>query len=435
MIKKVILAVMCTPTLIYGNLNKDLNNFFRNFGSSSNIDNAEIYSGQKAGYATGGGFTLRNRVVNSQLVSVNLPSFDAGCGGIDIFSGGFSFINKQQLVNTLKSIGSSAVSYSFLLGLETVSPQIANGIKQLQTWMNDINSMNINSCEAGATLAGSVWPQQREASQHVCKNIGTSLGGFSDFVSARHNCSDKQSYREQISRISNSEYEDMYRDEYNIAWEAIQKQRFLSENKELAEFFMSLTGTLIVKQEGDKTEIIPWPSKIQDESFLQTLMDGGSANVYHCSKRNQCLSLHEKSITISEKESWVGKITSVLRGMQEKIELDEELNKEEQEFLSKTRLPLYKIVNVLTAYKKGHCPVDLLQVADLVAMDLLIQYLREVIETVREGTYQLRRESMYANEIDNYLNDLDRIERSVRYYETRNMNQLKLEFQDRKSVV
>ena len=61
---------------------------------------------------------------NYPLVNARLPSLRAGCGGIDLFGGAFSFINKQQFVALLQNIGSNAVGYAFKLALQSISPDI-----------------------------------------------------------------------------------------------------------------------------------------------------------------------------------------------------------------------------------------------------------------------------------------------------------------------
>src|ERR1700722_3305751 len=196
--------------------------------STGNITPAEIYQGQKAGYATGGGVTIRNRVQNLHPATITMPSFDAGCGGIDIYAGGLSFVNGAQLEETLKSIGSASAAYAFMLALETVSPQIANNIKQMQTWANNINSLNINSCETAAQLVGSVWPQQELASQHICQNIGTEKGFLSDRVSARHQCGTRDSRKKGTDPGQNPDLLALMN--YNVAWEAIKKQGALASD-------------------------------------------------------------------------------------------------------------------------------------------------------------------------------------------------------------
>ncbi|WP_068470619.1 conjugal transfer protein TraH [Candidatus Protochlamydia phocaeensis] len=426
--------VFLASSPLCADLNKEMNHFFHQFGSTSNVNSAEIYNGQKAGYMTGGGISIRNRVMNTKLATVSLPRFDAGCGGIDIFAGGFSFINHKQLVQTLKSIGSNAKGYAFLLGLETVSPQTANTIKQLQSWANNINGIGINSCETASQLVGSVWPANTAASQQICRSLGNKDGKlFSDFIDARHQCSNPKGFDAVMEELQSDEkYRSILMGDYNIAWEAMQKQEFLSreDSKPLKELLMSLMGTIIVRRE-KSIEIERWPSKIEDESFLKVLLDGGQANGYSCGvdPKKKCLVVVEKSIRIEPPNAWIGKVKERLINMQNKIIADEEIDNSERELLDKSRLPLYKIVNVLTAYKKGYCPIDLYQVADIVAMDLLIQYLREAAIIVREGCTHLRREQMFAAPIDDYLVELDRVEQNIRYYETRAMTQMEREFQ------
>lgn len=424
------------PLCLFADLNVEMNKFFNSLGASANVSSADVYQGQKAGYLTGGGMAIRSRVVNSNLATVNLPKFDAGCGGIDIYAGGFSFINSDQLVTTLKSIGSSAVGYAFLLGLETVSPQVANTIKQMQSWANTINSASINSCETASQLVGAVWPRNTMANQQICRSVGGKKKLFSDFIAARHKCSQLNQYEQLMNDLDgDGAYKDLLVDEYNVAWQAIQKQKFLLQNPELAEFFMSLMGTVIVRKDNE-ISIEVWPSKISDESFLNTLLEGGEANVYACKSdsKRRCLMLQEKTVSISHNHSWIGRIKEMLIAMQNKILNDEELSDAEREMLAKSKLPLYRIVNVLTAYKKGYCPIDLYQVADVVAMDLLVQFLREATELVRSGAKQLKNQQMYANAVDEYLDELSRIEDTVKYYENRNMRLMDREFQTMQKI-
>ena len=62
-------------------VNGDLNGFFNNLGYSGNVTQAQAWQGQAAGYFSGGSVYLRNPVKNVQLVSMQLPSLNAGCGG------------------------------------------------------------------------------------------------------------------------------------------------------------------------------------------------------------------------------------------------------------------------------------------------------------------------------------------------------------------
>jgi conjugative transfer pilus assembly protein TraH len=415
-LKVIVLFQAFICPLAMAKIDEDLVSFFNEMGASANISTADVYMGQKAGYVTGGGVTIRNRSVNLQPMTVSLPTFNAGCGGIDIYTGGFSFVDSKQLISTLKSIGSESVSYAFLLGLETVSPQIANTMKQLQTWANTINAKNINSCEVATQLVGSVWPAYDAASEHICQSVNTQYGGFRDRIATRHKCSTREERKKSQSEVQ-KEHPEIKLD-YNIAWEAIQKQGALTKDVKVAEFLMTLMGTIVVKGE----EIQIFPPKASEMAFLESILDGGKTALYTCGldeAQKRCLLVKQQEMHIDRNSCWSGKIEGYLLSIQRKILDDEELSLEEQELLTKTHLPLYKFVNVLTAYKKGICPIDLKQISDIVAMDLLVQYLHEALTSIKSSCMHIRNNVPYATQVDEYVKSLETVERCVTYYDSR----------------
>lgn len=427
-----IFILLCyLPLRVVANLHEDLNSYLGKLNSYSHVDKNEIYDSQRAGYMTGGGMSVRNGVTNTKFANVSLPKFDAGCGGIDIFTGGISFISHDQFIAALKDIAGAAQGYAFMLGIETVSPTIASTMKQMETWANHVNSLGINSCDVATGIVGSVWPRRTAAKQQICRSAKSSVFA-SSYINARHQCSDEGDYARTMEKMAeNPLYDDLLLDEYNLAWKAIQKQPFLAktENKRLAEEIMSLTGTIIVRK--DKTIVVePWPSRIYDESFLQILLEGGQTQVYQCKgKKEECLSIEMREITIDSGQSWKGRIKQALATIQQKILSDQELASEEIDLLSKSRLPLFKIVNVLTAYKRETSPVSLYEVAELVGTEMLLQYLREIIGNIRLAAQQLERGQMYDFDIKNFIDELDRVERFVSRYEERNYQRLEAENQ------
>ena len=84
--------------------------FFKEAGMASNVTTPAYYKDQTAGYYSGGSLVTRNAVRNAQPATVQMPGFRAGCGGIDLWMGGFSHIGASQLIDMLRNIGSSASS-------------------------------------------------------------------------------------------------------------------------------------------------------------------------------------------------------------------------------------------------------------------------------------------------------------------------------------
>jgi conjugative transfer pilus assembly protein TraH len=170
------------------NLNAEMQAMFNDLGALGNVTSPGAFRGQAMNLYTGGGLMMRAPGRNYPLVNAQLPSLRAGCGGIDLFGGAFSFINKQQFVALLQNIGSNAIGYAFKLALQSISPDIDKLLTELQDQMNKINAMNINSCEAAQSLVNGLVGEYDNSVQSGCANISQYLGSVTDRVDARLTC-------------------------------------------------------------------------------------------------------------------------------------------------------------------------------------------------------------------------------------------------------
>ena len=84
-------------------------------GMSSNYNRPEIWQDQLGNYATGGSLYARTPMSDLQLISLDLPSIDVGCGGINVNFGGFGYISGKQIQTLIKQIGTNALSYTVML--------------------------------------------------------------------------------------------------------------------------------------------------------------------------------------------------------------------------------------------------------------------------------------------------------------------------------
>jgi len=117
---------------------------------------AGYFEGQKRGYYTGGSFSARWPVQNDYPVTFEPPRLKFGCGGIDAFMGGFSFLNFEYLVQKLQRIMTAAPAAAFDMALNTLCPQCSNTIKSLEEIANALNSIQLNDCQAGKTIAAKI---------------------------------------------------------------------------------------------------------------------------------------------------------------------------------------------------------------------------------------------------------------------------------------
>jgi conjugative transfer pilus assembly protein TraH len=419
----------------YGSdISNSLTSFFNKMGVASNITPPALFKDQAAGYATGGGMSFSGNVMDTKLGHVEMPSIRYGnCGDIDIYAGGFSFISGEKIVQTLKSVATSSAGYAFMLALETVSPQFANNVKQLQSWANTINGIGINSCETAAGLVSAVWPRSQMASQAICRSQAAGSGIMSDYISSRHGCAEASSYSSTMNRAE-IENPNILKDEFNIAWKVIHDDPFFaagSGGSALKQVFMSITGTVVAKkQAGGKLKVDAFPSKVFDEQFMQKLMDGGSAPIYSCrdsGSTTKCLEVTESTVAIGSDLAIKSKVETLLGWMQRKVTTDEPFTDEEIALLNKTRLPLLRILNVMSAYRQGAAPISLAEYADAVAIDIVCQYIRNVLDVIRLNISRKMQIQFDVTVLERYEESLNRVEARVREYEhktQRRMDQL-----------
>ena len=118
---------------------------------------------------------------NDHLFSVQAPRFKVGCGGIDLFMGGFSFLNANYLVQKFQKILQAAPAMAFDMALTTLCEQCANGMKAMENLANRLNNLQMNDCHDAKVLSAMIASPftdnpkvQAEAQQHFSLTSGIS---------------------------------------------------------------------------------------------------------------------------------------------------------------------------------------------------------------------------------------------------------------------
>lgn len=359
-------------------VNGDMNNFFNKLGFASNTSQPQVWQGQAAGYASGGSLYARTQVKTIQLVSMTLPDINAGCGGIDAYLGSFSFINSEQLQRFGKQIMSNAAGYFFDLALQTTVPEIKTAKDFLQKMASDINSMNLSSCQAAQGIVGGLFPRTQVAQQKVCQDIAGESNIFADWAASRQGCSVGGQMDKVQDKASDKDKERVMKN-INIMWNALSKNRLFDGNKELKEFVMTLTGTLIF---GENSEITPLPARITDQDLIKAMMEGGTAKIYHCNDSDKCLKVvADATVTITANKAFKNQIRALLSSIQNKAVADEKLTEQEKGFISSTTIPVFKYL--VDPQMLGVSNSLIYQLTDYIGYDILLQYIQELIQQAR----------------------------------------------------
>ena len=399
--KKTLIYLLLLTSSASAGMQDNLEKAFGALGMSNNVTTAGGYQDQTGGFYTGGSVFGRGRVNNVELLSLQMPHYRAGCGGIDLFLGGFSFVNAAQFTQLLRNIGSNASGYAFNLALATVTPQIKSVLDELSAKVQHMTNQNINSCEVAATLVGGAWPQSDASSQLLCNAMSKELSLASDWAASHQRCgAEEQRTATNNRKNEKPEYKDILGDEFNIAWKAIQKNAFLKNDVKLAEFFMTLSGTIISRKKGqgrnERIEAVVLPSKSGDSTLLSALIKGlASVEIYKCDDpaENKCLNPSFQKLTLAANKSLHGQVQTLLDSISTKIKNGEGkvLSPEEKGFVNATMIPILKIIAVEVAFKEGGAPLSINNFSEAIAHDILLQYLDEVMSLVWDSVTQMKK--------------------------------------------
>ncbi|MBF0609509.1 MAG: hypothetical protein G8345_00750 [Magnetococcales bacterium] len=290
----IVMLGLFLPLSSWGDLDQEM---MEMFNSMSNFTPADFYMSQRRGVVTGGNFVVRNKLTNPTLLAFTPPSAKAGCGGIDIFGGSFSYINKDQFIALMRSIASNAAGYAFQLALEGMCPECAAVMTKLQKDIQFINSLMKNSCQAAKDLvnASGIGPGLRRLAgerQAQATYLSTKTGFISDYFGAASSTSEPEANARsagQVSDLTGNVVKQSLDESAAMTW-------FTNGDDSLKMALMSLTGTLIIHMPSDgnqlKYKMVAPTIKVRD------LLEGGQVQIYQCDSE-QCLEPNQVTINLT----------------------------------------------------------------------------------------------------------------------------------------
>ncbi|WP_261643057.1 conjugal transfer pilus assembly protein TraH [Erwinia mallotivora] len=352
----------------------DLNGFFGSLGYDGNVSKAQAWQGQAAGYMTGGSVYLRNPVKQVQLISMQVPSLNAGCGGIDAYLGAFSYINGAELQRFVKQIMSNATGYAFDLALQTMVPELKQAKDFLQKLASDVNSSNMSSCQAAQGIIGGLWPVSQVSNQKICQDIAGESNLFSDWAASRQGCT-VGGQGDSVTGRAGDDMKDQVLKNKNLVWDALGRNHLFDGNRQLKELVMSIVGSIIFNKTGDVTILTPM---VDNRDVISVLMRGGTAKIYGCDDADLCLGPTVTDVTVSSDNGLVTLVRTIMLSINQKLGDDTGMTDREKGFINTTSVPVLKYLT--NSRSMGMSPTYLIQVADFIAQDLMIQYLQELVK-------------------------------------------------------
>ena len=416
------------------NVADSMQDFYNRIGGTSNVTPAGSYAGQMSGHYTLGGVSTRSHSENFQPFSMTGPGIRMGCGGIDLHMGAMSWIKAAEFKRLLQSITTSGMNYAFMIGFETLCPMCKKTMDQLNKIAQELSQWNIDSCNTSAALIGGILPKTEAIQKVVCENLSDDKGALNDRARSRQMCGvggDADRYLQE-ARTKDDERSKKFRDyltnKGNLAWMSLFKNKFLEKNSsEIKELMMTLSGSIIVNDQNDGAYHKWLPSKAHEPNLLNALMYGGvhKSKIYKCDTydRYGCLNpSYNKDLTIPENQAFVGKVKKILTSIQTKVRSDQgALTNEEIELINTAKIPLLKAINVQTAYSFAGEIIKLEDYAELIARDLLEDYLIELLDTVQAGARTIAAPEQV---ISDFINSIQDVRQRIMYLKNRDVKRI-----------
>jgi conjugative transfer pilus assembly protein TraH len=280
------------------------------FGAMTNVTNPTANIGQRRGVLSGGSVVTRNRIMNTNPIAMVPPSFGAGCGGIDLYGGSFSFVNQNQFMTLMRSIASNAGGYAFQLAINAMCPDCGNVMTDLQKKIQQMNQMFSNSCQLAQGIVNDGVSAIDAQNKSRMSNASLSRGVSDVFGS----WTGSGPQGDPVQQVANNAPQVMQSSiQGNLVWRALNQSHaanwFAFGGNDLLESIMSVTGSIIVQApvtapdgQGSNTPVVNLPPLLK----IRDLINGSGTDatqtvrVYQCdsSAADGCLNPTPQSITV-----------------------------------------------------------------------------------------------------------------------------------------
>ena len=362
-----------------------LNSFFGSMGGAGNATGPTAYHGQAGGYYSGGNVWIRTQDQQLTLGSLQMPSVKAGCGGIDLFTGGFSFINSAQLVAAGKAVANGALMFVFQMALKAISSLIDSTLTDQLQKLQQMISSSKSACQTGQNLAAGLFGEIGERNSQMCKSIGNSQGFFSDWAASEQGCG---TGGQQASTLSQNTDKSIPTKSYNYTWSTL-TTTFSSWDSAWQQYIMTIMGTIIYQvPTNDNTNGSYTFAGNGDEAVLTALLDGGTVQILKCDETTQCLNPTMQSTTIPQSSGLKSLISAELTDMVTKIQGEQKLTTQEIGLLGATSIPVFKILSVssLSQFGGSLSAGDINALSEAIAVDMLQTLIRNQLAAVNGST-------------------------------------------------
>lgn len=275
-----------------------LDDYYEAAGAQTSVTQPAIVESSSMNLVTGGSFVVKVPRKTFTPFTFEAPSLKAGCGGIDLFLGGFSIPSKDEFVSFLRSIGTALPGLAFQLALQSMSPDLNEQVTSFRDMLMKISQGLANSCEAGAAVLDMTGAagQLRNAG-HWAANALRASGEAEDASDASSMTRiDGAKVMASVPERKDAGGAVVSASEINLTWALLKGGRFASAGDEYLEVMMTMLGTTIYRKAGSGESTTVASADYAARDLLHELYAPGdesdrrSIEVLACDEPVKCLS-------------------------------------------------------------------------------------------------------------------------------------------------
>lgn len=135
--------------------------------NSATYNSGTSFSTQNRKFIMGGSFSARSSVKTDYPITISSPRLSFGCGGIDGFMGGFSFLDADYLVDKAQRMMQAAPYIAVDMALKTMSKEFSDTLKAAEDIIGALNGIQLNECQSMKPLVAATLDRNPEGMKNA----------------------------------------------------------------------------------------------------------------------------------------------------------------------------------------------------------------------------------------------------------------------------
>jgi len=269
-------------------------------GMFVNATAPSVIDSQFRGAVTGGSLYVRSPLQGLRPFAIDPPRIDAGCGGIDLYLGSFSFITAAKLTAFIRAIAQNAAPLAFKLALDSQFPQLGNALNKFQDMAQKMNDNMMNSCQMAHGLVDGTKGSPAAIAGRLTDTISTAYNSAKGWVDGFFDGTSKAQEEPsgQLKKVEAEKATDGTPDEKalgNLTWNALKAREVVAPLLGIADgddtsrmLVMSLLGTEVrtaATSDTAKPKVETFPPILLLKDFIDPPTDKNGTqglNMYQC---------------------------------------------------------------------------------------------------------------------------------------------------------